>query len=120
MTRFTKEIEVISQVNKDGTDNCHKAIAIERKGLAEVKLFELENIEEELGVDLKLLGILAKALKQGYIYYPIDVPDDCYKYKVDCMYYNYGEYYLYVSDGVGEIFAKDYGKTWALTKEELL
>lgn len=84
-----------------------------------LKLQAHEDIEEELGVDLKLLGILAKALKQGYIYYPIDVPDDCYKYKVDCMYYNYGEYYLYVSDGVGDIFAKDYGKTWALTKEEL-
>ena len=72
------------------------------------KLGELEDLEEEFGIDL---AILFKALKEGFF---------------DRL----GEYHhfsnLYFSDE--EIFdsyekvsfnLKDYGKTWALTEEEL-
>ena len=63
--------------------------------------------------------ILLKAMEVGYIWYPINCPEDCFRYKIDCLYYNHkmgGKYYLYVSDGVGEIFAKDFGKTWSIDK----
>ena len=61
--------------------------------------------------------ILLEAMEQGYVYYPIDVPDDCYKYMIDCLYYNtkMQKYYLYVSDGVGELFSDEYNVTWSLT-----
>ena len=60
--------------------------------------------------------VLLRALKVGYIYYPIDDPNDCYKYRVTGMHYNpnYERYYIYVSDGVGELFAEDYGITWRI------
>ncbi len=80
------------------------------------KLGQLEDIEEELGIDL---ATLFKALKQGYIYYPINCPNDCYKYKIECLYMK-PRIHLYVTDGVGGCYMEDYGKTWALTKEELL
>ncbi len=73
------------------------------------ELIQYKKIEEELGVDLVTLF---KALKDGF---------------VDCLneYHHFSN--LYFSDE--EIFdgythqsynIKDYGKTWALTKEELL
>ena len=119
--RLTKEIEVISQSNKDGTDNRHKAIVIERKGLAESKLFELENIEDELGIDL----ILRHKIETSEKLY-------CRNNKGEIAETRY--YYSYGKDGVGLELSmeiepywcvssypwKDYGKTWALTKEELL
>ena len=62
------------------------------------------------------IEVLLRALRVGYIYYPIDDPDDCYKYRVTGMHYNpnYERYYIYVSDGVGELFAEDYGITWRI------
>ena len=62
------------------------------------------------------IDILLKALKVGFIKYPLDNPEDCYQYKVDCLYYNKNmqKFYIYVSDGVGELFAEDYGKTWSM------
>lgn len=73
------------------------------------KLGQLEDIEEELGIDLLTLF---KALKQGYIWY------DEEKYKIECLYVK-PQIHLYVADGVGGCYMEDYGKTWALTKEEL-
>lgn len=62
------------------------------------------------------IDILIKALKAGFIKYPLDCPDDCFKYKVECLYYNQNmkRFYIYVADGVGELFAEDYGKTWSI------
>lgn len=73
------------------------------------KLHDLEDIEDELGIDLI---ILFKALNDG-IYY-------CDKtYTVDeKLYITNGEIYNYARDKW--VYLKDYGKTWALTKEELL
>lgn len=62
--------------------------------------------------------ILLKAMEVGYIWYPLSCPEDCYRYKIDCLYFNLkmGRYYLYVSDGVGEIFSEDFGKEWSIDK----
>lgn len=83
------------------------------------KLFELENIEEELGIDLITLF---KVLKNGFYF----------KYKDKILSSN--DYLFQISvtsrgNFIFDIFIhnlsfllikfKDYGKTWALTREEL-
>ena len=78
------------------------------------KLGQLEDIEEELGIDLITLF---KALKNGiytkvwknYAFgneLTIDMRQKCFSFK---------EYQC-----SAKAYFKDYGKTWALTKEELL
>ena len=86
------------------------------------KLGQLEDIEEELGIDLVTLF---KAIKQGYIYdkfYKVDVmsvdadreqnllvdfANNCFYNCAVCGKYDRSYYF------------SDYGKTWVLTKEEL-
>ena len=86
------------------------------------KLQYLENIEEEIGIDLITLF---KALKNGFYY--IDKNKHIYTMKptkgnggamnfyacLECIIAEdtYGDQYIYS--------LKDYGKVWALTKEEL-
>ena len=78
------------------------------------KLFELENIEDKLGIDLITLF---KALKDG-IYFKVE--DNIYftneldldfKEKVLFEFNEYNDYEIYELN--------DYGKTWALTRKEL-
>lgn len=79
------------------------------------KLGQLEDIEDELGVDLE---IFLKALENGfYRYRPTAINNViCFiaKPKVNMKQkcFTYGSY--------GKSYFKDYGKTWALTKEELV
>lgn len=66
------------------------------------------------------IDILIKALKVGFVKYPLNCsdPDDCFEYRVECLYYNQTmkRFYIYVSDGVGELFAEDYGKEWEIAE----
>ena len=85
-------------------------------GQAIIKLGQLEDIEDELGIDLT---ILFKALKQG-IY-------TMYQGKMDFMFSACLSYeptikaiLVRFSDDTLCCELSDYGKTWALTKEELL
>lgn len=93
-------------------------------GKAIDKLCLLEDIEDELGCDLINLF---KALKQGYIY--VKLEDGIIKREVDmldfkegvrcvlfdksCQVDNYMQCYQMLN------YIQDYGKSWALTKEEL-
>ena len=86
------------------------------------KLKSLENIEEEIGIDLITLY---KALKNGF--WSIDENKHIYKMKPDKG--NGGAMSFYAScdciiaeDTFNDQYIfllKDYGKTWALTREEL-
>lgn len=94
---------------------------------AENKLGQLEDIEEQLGIDLVTLF---KALSDGF--YFIDERGvfhntrcylkpvlDAYRNKIEIQEYvdNAGGYWF---KNTGEyVRLSDYGKTWALTKEEL-
>jgi len=83
------------------------------------KLGRLEDIEEELGIDLKTFVELNKTSKiydkeeEDFMHFNwIDLENKCLVCEDDFdeMSGGYLHYYYYF---------KDYGKTWALTKEEL-
>lgn len=89
------------------------------------KLGKLEDIEEELGISLE---VLFNALKEG-IYARLE-DDEIRNCNAELHFrYGVGEYVIYgvcaedieddcfVWDAV--LLPKDYGKTWALTREEL-
>ena len=88
------------------------------------KLGQLEDIEEELGVDLITLF---KALKQGYIYEKLE--DEITKRDVDMLDFQEGirGVCLDKSYGIDNYkqcyqtlkYINGYGKSWALTREEL-
>ena len=89
------------------------------------KLGQLEDIEEEIGIDLITL---LKAQMQDTIYYKGYQFD--YKIKECTVIYGswiyikgkpvYVLYLNYMDWSCGiQVYASDYGKTWALTKEEL-
>ena len=73
------------------------------------KLGYLEDLEEELGIDLVLIG---KLLKQGF-YFKND--------NGNILHLSKEELKEGLSEGLKDAhnYFKDYGKTWALTKEEL-
>ena len=79
------------------------------------KLADLEDIEDELGIDLITLF---KALKQKFIYNKVKI-----KIELLGLHIKSNELYLYgfVEDTTHAVYLslKDYGKTWALSKEEL-
>ena len=68
------------------------------------KLGQLEDIEDELGIDLI---ILFKMIRDGFY---IKTSDDILFFKNEDKYEMLKKY---------KDFTNDYGKTWALTKEEL-
>ena len=89
------------------------------------KLELLENIEEELGIDLITLF---KALKDGQVIVKHIVglknPKTFLEaHKIAELLFDGKNYGLWIYDnGYGDefrVYTKDYGKTWALTKEEL-
>ena len=87
---------------------------------AENKLGQLEDIEEELGIDLITLF---KALKNGiWVKYDSDFgitgkpKIKIVKDTATEICFRNGKWYIQE----GEELLKNYGKTWALTKEELL
>lgn len=80
------------------------------------KLAELEDIEEELGIDSI---ILLKALKNEYIFIKQD--NKIYENDVEFS-FNRDKKGWYINLEVchfDKLYFKDYGKTWALAKKEL-
>ena len=89
------------------------------------KLELLEDIEEELGIDLITLF---KALKDRQVIfkhiYGLENPKIYLEtHKIAGLLFDSKNYGLWLYDnGYGDefcVYTKDYGKTWALTKEEL-
>lgn len=89
------------------------------------KLGQLEDIEEEIGIDLiKLFEIYKKLLDLKSLWYKGEVSGYEYIYipKYNQVVIDFEEMTLLILD-YGEVVDsfhfKDYGRTWALTKEEL-
>lgn len=81
------------------------------------KLSNLEDIEDELGIELITLY---KALKKGI--YIKNQSQTTYPLALLRTHYsnNTARYYVFDNGKEKEIKLNKYGKTWALTKEELL
>ena len=84
------------------------------------KLHELEDIEEEFGFDLSLFKKVLLGDKNGICFWSANddnpKPVGPYRMNIDfsnLRFYSRGDYWSVV------YYFKDYGKTWALTKEEL-
>ena len=120
MSRFTKksnsilkeiEYQLIDEKENLSANEGIKKIQV----LGTNKLGKLEDIEEELGIDLITLF---KALKQMFVFHKENV-----KIELIGIHFKSNELYLFgfVEDTVHAVYLslKDYGKTWALTKEEL-
>ena len=90
-------------------------IEIKDKQLAEEKLCQLEDIEDELGIDLITLF---KAQTQGF--YIINLLNEIEKVKLSEWRFNLIKKEVHRIKRNKHLSFTDYGKTWALTKEELL
>lgn len=100
-------------------DKRHEPEEINKQELANFKLKELEDIEDEIGIDLITLF---KALKNG-IYEKFE-DGEYVKFNGLCMPIKSHKLKLNVNKkclerGNDYFYFKDYGKIWALTKEEL-
>ena len=84
------------------------------------KLSQLEDIEEELGIDLiTLFEVYNKLCEQKFVYIKIDN-------EIKCVYYDYYVIDFKNKEIIGMEYEpmsffsfKDLSKTWALTREEL-
>lgn len=86
------------------------------------KLKQYEDLEEELGIEL---SVLFKAFKQEYIFgFTNDYKKYIYEFPIKDIEINVHEktldvYWECSEDLCKQFKLKDYGKTWALTREEL-
>lgn len=117
MKRLTKKEGVITQIDKDGNITKNDFIEVKDKDEAYKKLYELENIEEELGMELTTLfkaysnGFYVKGEKEKqHIDFQNYLNANAFKNKE--MFYGHEYCYQYVK-------LYDYGKDWALTESEL-
>ena len=105
----------MSRLTKNGKYGNYEPIKHSNLYPAIDKLGQLEDIEQELGIDLITLF---KALKNG-VYFENDKKHHIVALDLGCS----GNYRLSyeIVDGLFEsVYTEDYGKTWALNKEELL
>ena len=124
MNRLTRKIKGYYSVD---LRNClpMEYEQIENSNACVDKLGKLEDIEEELGIDLITLF---KALKDRQVIfkhiYGLENPKIYLEtHKIAGLLFDGKNYGLWLYDnGFGDefwVYTKDYGKTWALTKEEL-
>ena len=121
MERLTERKTSYPSCDKNGNLERVDYIEIKDKSLAEEKLVQLEDVEDELKVDLT---ILFKALKNGC--FAKETFDYMGKKQTQIIFTEFTQ--LYYADDLDDYlihirtrdyYLKDYGKTWALTKEEL-
>ena len=122
MERLTERKTNYPSCDKNGNLERVDYIEIKDKKLAEEKLCQLEDIEEEIGIDLITLF---KALKNGC--FAKETFDYMGKKQTQIIFTEFTQ--LYYTDDLDDYlihirtidyYLKDYGKTWALTREELL
>lgn len=80
------------------------------------KLGPLEDIEDELDIDLQIIG---NSIVNG-IYISTSLGIEHLKGKYLCFDKNEKCILAFISPHPAMLYFEDYGKTWALTKEELL
>ena len=114
MNRLTERKTNYPSCDKNGNLTQVDYIKIKDKSLAEEKLVQLEDIEEELGIDLITLF---KAQTQGF--YIINVSNKIEKVRLSEWRFNLIKKEVHRIQRNKHLLFANYGKTWALTKEEL-
>lgn len=122
--RYTQRKKSLLRVDKDGTEHWTEYISISDSTLAHEKLCQLEDIEEELGIDLVTLH---KALTGKWFSkdaYGRVHEEDGTIIKLKRAFDQSGKAWWYfdypfVTYEEQVWYFVDYGKTWALTREEL-
>ena len=121
MLRLTKDLHT---PHDDTTYSDIVNNAVDRENIVLTRLKHYEDIVEELGIDLITLFKVLKSKEvickheRGIVYYETTLE----KHIILGLAFDDEYYGLWVFDKFGdEIFyyTKDYGKTWALTREEL-
>lgn len=113
--RLTERKVAYPHCDKQGNITQVNYIEIKDKKLAEEKLCQLEDIEDELGIDLITLF---KALKNGiYVKTKYGISRH---HTIHLMKWLQTDTYCLYYRPYSHIWFKDYCKTWALTMEELL
>ena len=121
MERLTKKEGVITQIDKDGNITKNNFIEVKDKDEAYKKLCQLEDIEEEIGIELTTLF---KSLKYGVYYF---TSQNQLTHDYVWLYDNYVSAILRdkLSYSLLTCFQKqilsfeDYGKTWSIYREAL-
>lgn len=115
MSKLTlKELELLNTASAYNGEQ-HKAIC----GKATLELIEYKQIEEELGIDLT---IYFGALKNGVYYYSNSQLTKDVVYPISNFLTDYNDKlsYSFMTKFEHKLLSfDDYGKTWALSKEEL-
>ena len=121
MERLTKKEGVITQIDKDGNITKNDFIEVKDKDEAYKKLCQLEDIEEEIGIELTTLF---KALKYGVYYY---TSQNQLTHDYVWLYDNYVSasvrdklsYSLLTCFQKQILSFEDYGVTWSIYREAL-
>ena len=121
MERLTKKEGVITQIDKDGNITKNNLIEVKDKDETYKKLCQLEDIEEEIGIELTTLF---KALKYGVYYY---TSQNQLTHDYVWLYDNYVSasvrdklsYSLLTCFQKQILSFEDYGKTWSIYRENL-
>ena len=121
MKRLTRKEGVITQIDKDGNTTKNNFIEVKDKDEAYRKLYVLEDIEEEIGIELTTLF---KALNYGVYYY---TSQNQRTHDYVWLYDNYVSasvrdklsYSLLTCFQKQILSFEDYGKTWSLDRKEL-
>ena len=121
MERLTKKEGVITQIDKDGNITKNNLIEVKDKDETYKKLCQLEDIEEEIGIELTTLF---KALKYGVYYY---TSQNQLTHDYVWLYDNYVSasvrdklsYSLLTCFQKQILSFEDYVKTWSIYRENL-
>ena len=112
--------ESITELNVANSNDVSKTKHDELRGIVE-DLLPYAELEEEFGFDLSLFKKVLLGDKNGICFWSSNdnSPRPCGPYRMNMdlsnlRFYSRGEYWESV------YYFKDYGKTWALTREELL
>ena len=113
MDKYQSSLKQMCLQCKTKPSNCNK------KKCTRYNVFkDIENIKEELGVDLITFS---KVLKQKFVFnkekIKVDLLSIFFDFETNKL-YMYG--YIKGTFEDARLYAKDYGKTWALTREEWL
>ena len=116
-----RKTEFSNKIEKSGVADNEESFKIIEKDLD--LLEEYRKIEEELGIDLITLFNIDKQLNtKKEIWFKIEDEIDA-SYRYDGDYYiidlKHKAFVKMVCEPIDYFYFKDYGKTWALTKEEL-